>query len=91
MFLLRCKISECDGFSNNSLEYSPKWLQFAVPFNDDGKPVSCQRFKHLANDQELICDEFSFNQSVVENCNDFVFAPGELTIVNEVTKICIHI
>lgn len=55
-----------------------------MPFGEDGKPASCQRYQYLASDESLSCDEVSFNQSVVENCEEFVFAPGESTIVNEV-------
>lgn len=87
IYIYSCMIPTCDRSTDNSLEYSPDWLHFAVPFGDDGKPASCQRFQHLANNQnELSCNEFMFNQSVKESCDEFVFAPGDLTIVQEVNS-----
>lgn len=84
----RCKIPICERSIDNSFVYSAEWLRFAVPFREDGKPEPCQRFHYSTIDQGLSCDKFSFNRSVVENCGEFVFASGELTIVNEVINPC---
>lgn len=88
---IRCKVPSCDdGSTSDNLEYETDWLHFAVPFKADGKPEACQRFQSLADNDETLdpvqsrCHESAFNQSVIETCDEFVFVPGELTIVNEV-------
>lgn len=90
----RCKIPDCDRSSADSFEYETDWLQFAVPFKADGKPALCQRFQYVSNEIEFPeingkvkkCDALAFNRSVIESCEEFVFAPGEITIVNEVLQ-----
>lgn len=86
LYGFRCTIPSCDRLTvNGSFEYVTDWLHFAVPFKEDGKPVSCQRFQYVADEENNPeCNEFAFNQSVIETCDEFVFAQGELTIVNEV-------
>lgn len=90
----RCKIQECDqSAEDGTVEYFPDWLEFAVPFTADGKPDTCKRFQYVphrssdAKDVHFGCDEIMFNHSVIEYCDQFVFATNELAIINEVLLI----
>lgn len=95
-YYCRCKIPSCDRLFEDSdrYDFKPNWLHYAVPFREDGRPETCQRFQYLADTEigseadaeEFRCDEFTFNQSSIVSCDEFVFATDELNIVNEVYR-----
>lgn len=93
--LNRCKIVECDSDNTN---YWPQWLENAVPFGNDNEPAKCLRYQFVdefINDgsnstidddhrQQHCTNEASFNRSEVIECSEFVYEPGEVTILQEV-------
>lgn len=56
----------------------------AIPFVD-GKLSKCERFVPIAVNEsdESVCG-WSFNQTEVTTCQDFVFQPHENLLLNEV-------
>lgn len=79
----RCKIQGCDngGVAN----FAPEWLHNVVPFDEDHKPASCQRYRALNFTRNSQCAKKShFNTSDVYECSDFVWETDEVTLVNTV-------
>lgn len=60
------------------------WVRNAVPFREN-KPWKCRRFKKTTNINfnRNECTA-SFNSQEAENCDEWVFASDEVTIVKEV-------
>lgn len=97
--LFRCMIPECELTNGTSDEqysvgdYTPQWLQQAVPYESNGKPSQCRRYATIgrpSNESELsddqrTCGTWTFDQSKVIECDEFVYATQEVTIVNEVS------
>lgn len=48
-------------------------------------PKKCEKFQYVAN-ESASCLVDSFNRSVIENCDNFIYEDDELTIQNEVGK-----
>ncbi len=82
-----CRIPECENENCTSLPYLPKWIDKAIPFHD-GEPYKCRRFKPSRNFSILVKNAdvclAEFNESVIEECDDWVFETEEKTIVNSV-------
>lgn len=84
-----CKIPECDSPEGQNA-YRPDWLRHAIPIGANGKPSQCLRYAAAAADTSgesnsgLTCPAWSFNQSATVECDEFVFATDEVTLVNEV-------
>ncbi|KAK4883410.1 hypothetical protein RN001_006729 [Aquatica leii] len=77
----RCKISECDNETN---EYNPNWLVYAVPFKNE-KPSRCLQFQHIKN---ASCESDDFNNTVYETCNTYVYQTIEKSIMHDFNLHC---
>ncbi|XP_059481373.1 organic cation transporter protein [Neocloeon triangulifer] len=82
----RCFVPDCDAGENS--EFSQPWLSMAIPpLTSEGpyQPAQCSRF--VRNGSGCVSGAFDTNQ--VENCDKWVFYPGEKTIVNEWGITCL--
>ncbi|KAJ6646044.1 Organic cation transporter 1, partial [Pseudolycoriella hygida] len=81
----RCFIPECDVDPWN---HTSHWISNAVP-TVDGKFSKCERFTPLSvhTEQESVCP-WTFNQSEVIRCNEFVYLTDEHLLLNEFNLTC---
>lgn len=64
------------------------WLNLTTPIiEDSGLPEKCERFQPISGDstETNTCAADSFNESVIINCNEFVYEDEEVTILNAVS------
>ncbi|KAK4883425.1 hypothetical protein RN001_006744 [Aquatica leii] len=76
----RCQVPYCE----KTPEYNPSWLQNAILITED-RPAKCERFAHL---NTTGCNYSSFNRSIVEICDDYVYETKEITIVQDFNLHC---
>lgn len=68
-------------------EYMPRWLRNAVPFKDD-QPWKCKRYSSKSSGSSFINDTecpIAFDKTETVECNKWIFATEEITIVNDVS------
>lgn len=83
----RCKIPGCDD--DRVANFAPEWLRNVVPFDDDHKPASCLRYAEVNFTRSSHCAKSEyFNASDVRECNTFVWATDEVTLVNTFGLTC---
>lgn len=76
----------------NSSEFSPDWLANGIPFDENGVPKKCMRYKfshyNESDDSSAFCPATYFNQSVMDlDCKEFVYKTDEETILSEVIQL----
>ena len=90
--MFRCEIPECDQYP---IEFKPRWLSNAVPFDGKREPLNCKRYTSslytssnlLRNSSEVIdqCSKTGFfNHSIEVTCNKFIYETDEWTVGREV-------
>ncbi|KAK7602883.1 hypothetical protein V9T40_006857 [Parthenolecanium corni] len=84
----RCLVPECENANKSELQYMPSWIRKAVPFKHE-KPWKCKRFKPSSK-AEFSGNECrtSFNPHEEKDCDKWVFATDEVTIVKEFGIFC---
>lgn len=80
-----CLVPECENVNKSGFQYMPSWIRTAVPFKNE-KPRKCRRFKPSSNADFNGNDcRTSFNSQEELDCDSWVFATDEVTIVKEVS------
>lgn len=83
----RCRVPGCDADDDAAPPFAQPWLQLAIPpLTPDGsyRPAQCERYVRNASVADCAAD--AFDPSRRETCNEWVFYPGEKTIVNQVSR-----
>jgi hypothetical protein len=99
MYILRCRIPDCDGKETTFL---PDWLHHAVPFHQhDARsvPQRCLRFaphnssffSENTGRNDSSCSPEDFDNRSVIRCNEWVYDGEEATILREVGNTVIHL
>lgn len=84
-FAFRCLVPECENANKSQIQYLPSWIQNAIPFKNE-KPRKCRRFKASSKAEFTENDcQTSFNSHEEQDCDSWVFATDEVTIVKEVS------
>lgn len=74
----RCAVPECEKIDEASFE-GPTWIKMSQP-SDNQK---CLRYEVIRDKNTKECTKVSFTNKTIE-CTDWIYDPGEVTILNEV-------
>ncbi|KAL1464457.1 hypothetical protein WDU94_004106 [Cyamophila willieti] len=80
----RCIIPECEDPRNSS--YWTPWLKYAVPYDKDGYPQTCNRYPIKGSGS--CSDSSSFDKTKLVKCNSWVFESKETNLLTEFDLEC---
>ncbi|KAF4520101.1 hypothetical protein B566_EDAN010331 [Ephemera danica] len=87
----RCLVPGCDNETNP--QYAESWLQYAIPDASESseyEPEHCKKYIRNESSPLNTCNSEDFLRENKEGCYEWVFHPGEYTIVNEWNITCLE-